>query len=157
MKKEEARNVSLEKSKVVIDTIVAILTDSVQVDGKMEFGIDKKENKNVCTLDIAVPEKGYFRNWFMGVTSNHISIFYKQILSDILDNFIGLEKMSVSNFYTLKYSNGKNFEGITFKNSIGSKLSLNFIAKDKDFDELISFFEKGKIEKEQEILETKKL
>lgn len=148
MKKEEASRVSIEKSKIVIDTIIAILTDSVKINGKMEFGMAKKGNENLCTLDIAVPEKDYYRHWFMGITTDHISIFYKQILRDILDNFIGLEKISMSDFYTIKYGNGKNFSGIIMKNSIGSQLSLNFMANCKDFDDLATFFKEEKQNKE---------
>lgn len=148
MKKEEAMQIAKEKSKVVMDTIAAILTDTIIVEGKMEFSSAKKDAETLCTLDISVPKKEYYRNWYMGVTIDHAFLFYYQILEDILDNFDGLEKIKVSNFYSV-YDKGKNFKGITFKNSIGSKLNLNFISQGKDFEKLVSFFNESRKEIEE--------
>lgn len=147
MNKEEASKISIEKTKVIIETIEAILTDSISVEAFMEFGSAKKEKQYLCTLDIAVPKKNYFRYWFMGVPTNYSPIFYKQVLSAILDNFGGLEKVSLSDFCTGKI-NGKKFSGVILENSIGTKISLNFKKKSKDFEDLITFFKESKQKKE---------
>ena len=59
MTKEEAKKKAIEKSKIVMETLELILTDSMQVDGRMEFDAIKNGNEKVCTLEIYVPKRNY--------------------------------------------------------------------------------------------------
>lgn len=95
MKKEEAKRVSIAKSKTIIETLELILTDSMQVEGKLEFDSVKHgtEKKEVCTLEIYVPKREYERHWLMDIPTVHSAVFYKQVLSDLLENFGNLEKI----------------------------------------------------------------
>lgn len=144
MTKEEAKKKAIEKSKIVMETLELILTDSMQVDGRMEFDAIKNGNEKVCTLEIYVPKRNYERHWFMDIPVIHTHLFYKQLLFDLVDNFGNLEKIRVGNFYTINYEKGKKNYGLKLENSIGSVVELNFIYKRSKFEELISFFEERK-------------
>ncbi len=144
MKKEEAKQLAIKKSEFVMETLALILTDSVPVEGRIEFDSAKKGQEKVCTLEVYVPQKKYERHWFMDIPTIHCNLFYEQILKDLLDNFGSLEKIYLGDFYTIKYDNNQNFCGLNLKNSIGTKVTLNFICKSNQLEDLMIMFQERK-------------
>ena len=57
MKKSEAQALASEKSKLIIEYIIQILSDSERVNSNMSFCNTKIDNQQMCTLDIYVPDK----------------------------------------------------------------------------------------------------
>lgn len=145
MTKEEAKKKAIEKSKVVMETLQLILTDSMQVEGKIGFDSAKNGNEKVYTLEIYVSKRNYERHWFLDIPVIHCNLFYKQILNDLVDNFGNLEKIKVGNFYTIKSDGNKTSYAIKIESSMGSTVTLNFVYKRSKFEELISFFEERRI------------
>lgn len=138
MKKENIKKTAIKKSKVVMETLELILTDSIPVEGKLEFDSIEINEENVCTLEIYVPKRGYERHWLMDILVSYSEIFYKQILKDLLENFGNLERIKISSFD----KDSKNgFCGIKMENSLGSVVTLNFIWQGEHFDEAIKFYE----------------
>lgn len=139
MKKENIKKIAKEKAKVVMETLELILTDSIPVEGNLEFDSIKSEKEQVCTLEIYVPKRGYERHWLMDISTTYSAIFYEQIIRDLLKNFGNLEKIKLSAFYE---DNQKNCYAIKLENSLGSVVTLNFIWQGEQFNEVLELYEK---------------
>ncbi len=138
MKKKEALDLSQEKSKLVIDYIIQILSDNNKITGKMDFDIEKTNDGNMCAVYISVPSKDFNRCIHTGIMIEHSDVFYEQLLNDFLDTFLEHETMGISRYYTIKFDMGENFSGMNAVNVNESQIKLNFIFKGHRFDELSS-------------------
>lgn len=138
-KKENINKIIKDKSKVVMETLELILTDSIPVLGKLEFASIKRGKEEICTLEIYVPKRGYERHWLMEVSSLSSHMFYEQILLDLLENFGNLEKVKMSNFYK---ETENNFYGLKLENSLGSVITLNFVWQGDRFEEIVDLYHK---------------
>lgn len=135
MKKEEALILAEEKSKLVIEYIMQILSDTEKVNGVINFNSAKIDNQKMCTLDIYVPEREKHLN--IGITTDHVDVFYAKLLTDFLDVFLEHETMGISKYYSIKGMN-QTFCGMNAVNSIGSQIKLNFLCQGSKFSELMT-------------------
>lgn len=142
MKKVEAQELAIEKSRFIIECITQILSDSVKVQGKMRFTSRKIENQNMCVLDFCVPQKNVDVHYNLGITSDHFLVLYDRLLNDLLDTFLEHESIGVTKYYSIKYFGGENFSGINAVNAIGSEIKIDFGAGGKEFMDLIALYTK---------------
>lgn len=153
MKKDEAKKLSFERSKLVIEYLMQILSDSEKVSGKMNFSDAKIEGKHVCVLDIFVPTKKFERHLNLGITIDHCDVFYEQLFNDIFETFVDHESICLSNYYSIKYVFGENFSGIDISNLLGSIVKLNFISRGNKFSQIINDYSSkiSNAQKEQKV------
>ena len=137
MKKIEAKALAPEKSKLVIEYITQILSDSEKVNSVMDFWYSKIDGQNMCTLDIYVPERNFEKHLNLGITIDHSLVLYEQILNDFLDTFLEHEKMGVTRYYSIK-SMQNDFSGVDAVNRNGSRIKINFNTTDPDFMNIVS-------------------
>lgn len=137
MKKLEAKSLASEKSKLVIEYITQILSDSEKVNSVMDFWYAKIDGQNMCTLDIYVPETNFEKHLNLGITIDHSLVLYEQILNDFLDTFLENETMGVTRYYSIK-SMQNDFSGVDAVNRNGSRIKINFNTTDPDFMNIVS-------------------
>lgn len=137
MKKLEAKVLAPEKSKLVIEYITQILSDSEKVNSVMDFWYAKIDGQNMCTLDIYVPETNFEKHLNLGITIDHSLVLYEQILNDFLDTFLEHEIMGVTRYYSIK-SMQNDFSGVDAVNRNGSRIKINFNTTDPDFMNIVS-------------------
>jgi len=137
MKKIEAKALAPEKSKLVIEYITQILSDSEKVNSVIDFWYAKIDGQNMCTLDIYVPETNFEKHLNLGITIDHSLVLYEQILNDFLDTFLEHETMGVTRYYSIK-SMQNDFSGIDAVNLNGSRIKINFNTTDPDFMSIVS-------------------
>ena len=141
MKKIEAKELAKEKSKIVIEYIMQILSDNEKVNSMMYFWQAKIDEEKMCTLDIYVPEKNFERHLNLGITVDHDLVLYERLLNDFLDVFLEHETMGVTRYYFIKSMNNY-FSGINVVNLSGSKIKVNFNTTSPDFMNLINEYNK---------------
>lgn len=124
-KKNEAQALASEKSKLVIEYIMQILSDSEKVNSTMNFYYAKIEVKKMCTLDIYVPKRNFEKHLNLGITGEHSLVLYEQILNDFIDIFLGHETIGITKYYSIKSMQG-TFSGVNVINSTGSEIKINF-------------------------------
>jgi len=137
MKKIEAKALAPEKSKLVIEYITQILSDSEKVNSVIDFWYAKIDGQNMCTLDIYVPETNFEKHLNLGITIDHSLVLYEQILNDFLDTFLEHETMGVTRYYSIK-SMQNDFSGVDAVNRNGSRIKINFNTTDPDFMNIVS-------------------
>lgn len=137
MKRIEAQAIAPERSRLIIEYITKILSDTEKVNASMNFSSAKIDNQTMCTLDIYVPQRNFEKHLNLGITNDHDLILYEQLLTDLLDTFLEHETMGVSRYYSIK-SMQDNFSGINAVNSIGSKIKINLNSSGADFNELMT-------------------
>ena len=140
MKKVEAQQLAIEKSKLIIEYIVQILSDPEKVTATMEFLSYKIENKKMLILDINVPKRNFSRCLNLGITSDHDIVLFEQLFNDLLDTFLTHETMGVTKYYSIKSMN-QNFTGINAVNTIGSKILINFNSSGPEFKNLVDHYQ----------------
>ena len=141
MKKIEAQELAPEKSKLVIEYITQILSDSEKINSKMNFWYAKIDGQQMCTLDIYVPEKNFEKHLNLGITIDHSLVLYNQLLNDFLNTFLPHETIGISRYYSIK-SMLRNFSGINVVNTNGSKIEINFNTTNPDFMRIVSEYSK---------------
>lgn len=141
MKKFEAQVIAPEKSKLVIEYITQILSDTEKVNSTMDFWYAKIDGQKMCTLDIYVPAKNFEKHLNLGITGEHSLVLYEQILNDFLDTFLEHETMGVTKYYSIKSMQG-TFSGVNAVNLLGSKIKINFNTTSPDFMSIISEYTK---------------
>lgn len=140
MKKIEAQELALERSKLVIEYITQILSDSDKVIGNMMFEHAKIDGKNMCTLDIYVPTKNFEKHLNLGITVDHELVLFEQILNDFLDTFLDNETIGITNFYSIR-SMLESFDGVDAVNLNESRIKIDFNNSNKDFMELVKKYQ----------------
>ena len=81
MKKIEAQAISPERSRLIIEYITKILSDTEKVNASMNFSSVKIDNQIMCTLDIYVPQRNFEKHLNLGITTDHDLILYEQLLN----------------------------------------------------------------------------
>lgn len=137
MKKIEAKALAPEKSKLVIEYITQILSDSEKMNSTMDFWYAKIDGQNMCTLDIYVPERNFEKHLNLGITTDHELVLYEQLLNDFLDTFLEHETMGVTRYYSIK-SMQNDFSGVDAVNLNGSRIKINFNTTDPEFMNIVS-------------------
>ena len=136
MKKIEAMELAPKRSKLIIEYITQILSDSEKVNARMNFNSAKIDNQRMCVLDIYVPKRNFEKHLNLGITSEHDLVLYEQLLNDLLDTFLEHETMGITKYYSFK-SMQENFTGIDAINSLGSKIKINLNSSGNEFMKLI--------------------
>lgn len=128
MKKKEAEEIAIDVSRVIMEYIEAILTDSVKVTGKITFVSEKVEgySEKMCVILISVPEKEFFRPINSKIPSIHSGTFHTQILHDLIDHFLYSDGLKIGRFYSIKGMTGPNFEGLDAEGPTGNQIKINF-------------------------------
>ena len=141
MKKIEAQKLAPEKSKLIIDYIIQILSKNEKTNSKMNFYQAKINGQNMCVLHISVPKDNYEKYVNLGITIDHSSILYGQLLNDLLDTFLESDTIGISEFYFIK-SMLENFSGIDLVSIEDGKLKntikMNFITQNIDFNNTVT-------------------
>ncbi len=140
MKRIEAQELALERSKLVIEYITQILSDSDKVIGNMRFEHAKIDGKNMCTLDIYVPTKNFEKHLNLGITVDHELVLFEQILNDFLDTFLDNETIGITNFYSIR-SMLESFDGVDAVNLNESRIKIDFNNSNKNFMELVKKYQ----------------
>jgi hypothetical protein len=136
MKKNEAKIMSQERSKLIIEYIIQILSDTIKVSASMNFSYSKINGQQMCVLDIYVPERNFEKHLNLGITSDHSLILYEQLLNDFIDTFLEHESIGVTKYRCIKSMDGV-FSGIDAFNNTESKIKINFNNTTPEFMDLI--------------------
>lgn len=137
MKRIEAQAIAPERSRLIIEYITKILSDTEKVNASMNFSLAKIDNQTMCTLDIYVPQRNFEKHLNLGITNDHDLILYEQLLTDLLDTFLEHETMGVSRYYSIKSMQG-TFSGVDAVNLSGSRIKINFNTTNPDFMNIAS-------------------
>lgn len=138
MKKIEAQMLAPSKSKLIIEYIDQILSDTLVVNGTMNFSTAKIDNEYRETLDIFVPDLSFEKHLNLEITSQQSLVLFEQLLNDLLDVFLEHETIGVTRYYSIKYGMGRNFSGIDAVNTNGSRIKINFNCSGGEFAEIIA-------------------
>lgn len=141
MQKNEAQDLAIKRSNLIMEYLTQILSDSLTVHGKMEFLNTKIDSQDICTLDIYVPARDFERHLNLGITEEHELALFKQVLNDLL-KFLPHESIGVSRYYSIKSMLGGTFSGVRATNSIGSEIKINFNTTGPEFGELARNYQK---------------
>lgn len=138
MKKEEALKIAPEKSKLLCDFIIQILSENEKINGEIRIDFDKINNEKMILFDINIPSKGINRHVInTGITTQQINVLTEQILADFIDNFLASEIMGCTRYYSIRGGYGMNMDGVNIANTIGSKIKINFVCRGDKFIEQI--------------------
>ncbi len=140
MKKIEAQQLAIDRSKLIIEYILQILSDSEKVNATMDFFDDKIENQNRIILNINVPQRNFKRSLNLEITSDHENILFAQLLDDLLKTFLPHETMGITKYYSMKTMHS-NFTGIDAINTLGSRIAINFNSSGTEFMKLIENYQ----------------
>lgn len=141
MKKSEAIFLAPEKSKIIISYIMKILEIDDYVEGKIDLGVAKIDNQNVCVAHILEPTTGLERHIDLEITSDHFYVLVRQLLEDFIPTFLPHETYWITKHYSLK-SMQTNFSGLDAGNSLGSRVKINLGGSGAEYKELISEYER---------------
>ena len=146
MKKIEAKALAPEKSKLVIEYITQILSDSEKVNSVMDFWYAKIDGQNMCTMDIYVPFRNFEKHLNLGITSDHYNVLCKEFLDRVITTFLPHETIGATRFY--QFRSNSIFDGVSIVNSIGSEIKVNMYGVDRSIsNEYNEKYIKTKIEK----------
>lgn len=140
MKKEEAKQKSIEISNYVIGNIRELLSYPEKIEGIIKITSAKIDKKKICTLNILVPDLEIEKYINTGIPFEHCDELNEQIFNDLLDNFLESETIGVGRYREIKYSYGENFSGMDYISLNGSKIRLNFINHGNKYDNIVSSY-----------------
>ena len=135
MKKKEAQELAIDRSRIVMEHIAQILSDNLQVHAKMDFTHAQIDNQNMCVLNIDVPERNFIRYINLGITYDHHFILNEQILKDVLENFLDSNTIGFSYYYYKHTILGDRFYGFNAFNTNGSVIEINLPANEKSIEQ----------------------
>lgn len=125
-----------EKSKFLCEYITQILSDNKKVNGEIKINFANINNKRMLTFDIDIPNRD-FESFNTGVTTQQVDVLTEQILNDLIDNFMELETMGCTRYYSIRGGYGMNMDGVNVINNIGSRIKVNFICRGDKFIEQV--------------------
>lgn len=135
MKKVEALEIAPERSKLLCEYIIQILSDNEKLSGEVSIGSSKINNEMMLTFDIVVPSKNFERHLNTGITTQQVNVLTAQIFNDLIDNFMESENMGCTNYYSIRGGYGMNMNGVNVINDIGTNIKINFVCRGDKFDE----------------------
>ena len=133
MKKYEAQQLAIDRSKMIIDCINNILADEefsnnvnpLKPIARINFNYKKINNETICIVDILVPRKPeYEKHLNLGITHNHWEVLYEKILDDLLD-YLESDTIGLSKFYE-EHSIKGTFSGVDLYNLNKCCIKINF-------------------------------
>lgn len=149
MKKREAELLALDRSRVLMEYIEQILSDSEgKGRGTIELFSDKVEGYQelMSIFVISVPERGFLKPINSGITSQQSEVFYEQVLKDLIENYLDSDTIELGNFYSMRGTR-KNFDGLMVTGINGNTLKINFNGISNN--ETIDWYRKKIQEKEE--------
>lgn len=129
MKKVEAMQIAPQRSQLLIEYIMQILSDSNQVCGEILIDSAKINNEKMCTLEIFVPQANFEKHLNIGIPVQQVDVLIEACLEDIAALALESNNILVS---PLKYlhsmlSGEKWWIDITGDND--NKIELNFVCR----------------------------
>lgn len=142
MKKIEAQDYAPEKSKLLMDYIYQILSDTNKVNGLIKINSAKINNEWMCTYDIYVKEANFERHINTEITRQQENVLMEQILNDLPTYFLESENIGITHWQSIRggIMGEMNFDGIIAINEIGSIIKINFGKSKYDFSEAIELY-----------------
>lgn len=138
MKKAEAQILAPEKSQILIGYLNNILSEDKKLSGKIIIRSVKLDGVSTIVYDISVPEIDLEKHITSEITTDHIDVLTEQILNDLLDTYLEDENLGVSRYFSIR-SQMENFNGVyAINNLAGTKITINFVCRGEQFDELIN-------------------
>lgn len=140
MKKREAQEIAVHKSRLIIEYITQILSDEKKVNASMKFLLAEVNHQSKFILDICVPEADFSKQIDLEIPIVHKLVLFEQLLNDLLDTFMEHEEIRITKSYSIK-SMRYNFTGIEAKNDNESEIRINFSSSGKEYQDVISRYE----------------
>ncbi|MDE5587139.1 MAG: hypothetical protein K2I72_02060 [Bacilli bacterium] len=111
-----------------MEYITNILTDTVHVEGTIEFISDRVKGyqEPMCVIVISVPQKNFLRPINSKIPSVHSITFYTQILQDITENVLYSDNLWAGRFYSVKGTMNPSFQGLDTGSHSGNRLKISF-------------------------------
>lgn len=131
MKKEEAKELSIQRVNLIMDYINNILSDKEVVNSKMNFSHAKIDGQTMCTLDIYVPSRNFEKHLNLGITYDHINVLYKEFFDRVISDVLPNDEIGATCFYTVK-SNMGSFSGIDVINVNDSNININMLGINRE-------------------------
>ncbi len=102
MKKQEAQELAIDKSKEMIGYLEQFLSGE-KITGKMIFRTKKIEGEpeKMCFVDIML-NNGLKNQINLGIPSVHSDVFTRQFTNDLVDRFAKDETMGVTRYFEIK-------------------------------------------------------
>lgn len=140
MKKVEAEKIAVNVSRVIMEYITNILTDSQKVEGTIDFVSGKVDGyqERMCVVVISVPDKPFYKPINSGIPSIHSIPFYTKVLEDIADTCLYSNELSVGRFYSVMKMMGPTFQGVNAKSIFGNQIRINFSNIGTELNEAIA-------------------
>ena len=163
MKKQEAIELAIDKSRVMIEYLEQILSDD-NILGNMTFRSSKVEGEDekMCTVDIML-SNGKEKHLNLGIPSIHSDIFTRQFTSDLVDRFAKDDIMGVSPYFDIKSMppiSRSGMDAISINKETGNinnHIKIDFYYKGQDFDSIMEEYNKKLKEAQKEIEEETKV
>lgn len=163
MKKQEAMELAIDKSRVMIEYLEQILNDD-NISGNMIFSSNKVdgEKEKMCTADFML-NNGKEKHLNLGIPSIHSNIFIKQFTSDLVDRFAKDDMMGVSPYFEIKSMppiSRSGMDAISIDKETGkinNHIKIDFYYKGQDFDSIMEEYNKKLKEAQKEIEEETKV
>lgn len=124
MKKDEAKELSIQRVDLIMEYINNILSDDELKKANMEFDHAKINGQTMCTLEIFVPFRNFEKHLNLGITYDHINVLYKEFLDKIVTDVLPSDNIGATRFYTIK-SNMGTFTGIDALNINEASIEIN--------------------------------
>ena len=162
MKKQEAIELAIDKSRVMIEYLEQILSDD-NISGNMIFSSNKidGEKEKMCTVDIML-NNNTEKHLNLGIPSVHSNVFTKQFTTDLVDRFAKDDIMGVSPYFEIKSMppisrSGMDAMSISKETGkINNHIKIDFYYKGQDFDSIMEEYNKKLKETQKEIEEEAK-
>ena len=163
MKKQEAMELAIDKSRVMIEYLEQILSDD-NISGNMTFRTSKVEGEDekMCTVDIML-SNGKEKHLNLGIPSIHSDIFTRQFTSDLVERFAKDDTMGVSPYFEIKSMppiSRSGMDAISIDKETGkinNHIKIDFYYKVQDFDSIMEEYNKKLKEAQKEIEEETKV
>lgn len=133
MKKEEILKLSTERSKLLCEYIIQILSDRDIVKGRIDINSIDIDSETMVTFDIFVPRKGFERHLNTGIRFQYVDDLTEQIFNDLVNNFIKSESLGCTKYYNIRGGYGTSMDGVYLTNGNGSDIKLNFYCRGEKF------------------------
>lgn len=139
MKKQEAQEIVIEKSRVMIEYLEKFLSDE-NITGTMTFRAEKIEDEpeSMCTVDIMLNNE-FERHFNLGIPSVHCDVFTRQFTRDLADTFAKEKTKGVTPFLEIKSMpplNRKGMDAISVDEETGkpnNHIKIDFYYGGQDF------------------------
>lgn len=146
MKKKEALEVIPQRTSLLLEYIDQFMTDDSTIMVDIRFGGKKVEKVNALVTDIVAFEQDkedtynprgdclFERHLNLGITTDHASLFFESMLTEIADKYLEHDAIGISEFYAILGLNDR-FAGIDVSNSVGSVVHINFGSVSKEVED----------------------